>query len=148
MISLDSFCGGAILERFATIIAQVGNNILDPNTDPEKARTITIKLTFKPDKARKGIKTSAALNYTLAPPLVDETLMLIGRDYKTGQIEMSEHGNPGQVMKTADTCTAVSAQVMAPQRSQPVPAFDPGTGEIYDGVVQGQRGPIDLRAAN
>jgi hypothetical protein len=31
-ISLDSLCGGALLERFTLAMAQVGRNIMDPNT--------------------------------------------------------------------------------------------------------------------
>ena len=38
-ISLDSLCGGALLERFSLAMAQIGRNIVDPNTDPEKARS-------------------------------------------------------------------------------------------------------------
>ena len=97
-ISLDSLCGGALLERFSLAMAQIGRNIVDPNTDPEKARSITIKITFKPDKSRRSLKTSIATNISMAPPVADETLMLIGQDLKTGRIEVSEYGNAGQAM--------------------------------------------------
>ena len=42
-MSLDRLCGGALLERFSLAMAQIGRNIMDPNTNPEKARTLTIK---------------------------------------------------------------------------------------------------------
>ena len=60
---------------------------MDRNTDPEKARTLTItKLTFKPDKSRQGIKTSIHTSISLAPQLADETMMLIGQDIRSGHI--------------------------------------------------------------
>ncbi len=70
-ISFDRLCGGAVLERLNLAMKQIASNIMDPNTDPEKNRSLTIKITFKPDKARKCIKTSIASNISLAPPLAD-----------------------------------------------------------------------------
>ena len=40
---------------------QIVQNIADTNADPQKARTLTIKLTFKPDAGR-SVKTSIATN--------------------------------------------------------------------------------------
>lgn len=39
-ISLDRFCGGALLERFSSEMAKIGRNIMDPNTDPEKSQNV------------------------------------------------------------------------------------------------------------
>lgn len=39
-ISFDRLCGGAALERFSLAMKQVAQNIMDPNTDPEKSRNI------------------------------------------------------------------------------------------------------------
>lgn len=52
-ISLDSLGGGALIERVNLAMDQIARNIMDPNTDPEKARKITITLTFKTDKSRR-----------------------------------------------------------------------------------------------
>ena len=87
-ISLDHLCGGALLERFRLAMRQIASNIMDLNTDPEKARTLTMKITFKPDKSRRSIKTSVATNISLAPPMADETVLLAGKDLRTGSIEM------------------------------------------------------------
>ena len=51
-MSLDRFAGGALLERFNLAMRQIVQNIADANADPQKARTLTIKLTFKPDAGR------------------------------------------------------------------------------------------------
>lgn len=56
-ISMDRFKGGALLELFNRAMRQIASNIMDPNTDPEKSRTLTIKMTFKPDKSRRSMKT-------------------------------------------------------------------------------------------
>lgn len=146
-ISFDRLCGGAALERFSLAMKQVAQNIMDPNTDPEKSRTLTIKLTFKPDKSRKGIKTSIATNISLAPPLADETMLLIGQDIRTGRIEMSEYGNSGQAISVQGESIPLKAEVVP--TAPPVQSFNPETGEIYEPSTQPmhQTAPIDLRAA-
>lgn len=82
-ISLDRLCGGAVLERSTLALQQIARNIMDPNTDPEKARTLTLKLTFKPDESRKSIALKVDTNVKLAPPVADSTILLIGQDIKS-----------------------------------------------------------------
>lgn len=144
IISLDRLCGGALLERFTMEMAKIGRNIMDPNTDPEKNRTLTIKLTFKPDKGRKGIKTSIATSVNLAPPLADETMLLIGQDLRTGRIEINEYGDSSQAINLAGESIPVKAEVMPTAPASR--SYDPETGEIYEPPIQRQE-PIDLRAA-
>lgn len=116
---------------------------MDPNTNPEKARTLTIKITFKPDKSRKGIKTSIATNISLAPPEADETVMLIGQDLRSGRIEMQEYGDNSQKIQVQGEQLPVRSEVIQPDR-QPTRGFDPETGEIIEPASQA---PIDLRRA-
>lgn len=143
-ISLDEFDGGSVLERFNIEMAKIGRNIWDPNTDPEKNRTLTLKLTFKADKNRQGMKVKVDSNVSLAPHLSNETMMLIGKDIRTGRIEMREINNPGNAISLPGESIPVKAEVMptAPQ----VQSFDPETGEIYEPPTRRQE-PIDLRAA-
>lgn len=142
--SFDQLCGGAVLERFRLGMAQITRNIVDPNTDPEKNRTLTIKLTLKPDKSRRSVKTSVAINISLAPPLADETVLLVGQDIRSGRIEMTELGNNNQSIGVQGESVPVKAEVVP--TAPPVQSFDPETGEIYGPPTQGQA-PIDLRAA-
>ena len=137
-ISLDSMGGGALLERFNLAMAQIGRNIRDQNTDPEKARKITITLTFKPDKSRSHVKTLLGVNITQAPPLADETMMLVGQDIRTGRIEINEYGSNQQPVRVAGEHYAIATEEIPPSRS-----FDSDTGEIIE-PVQCQR-PINLR---
>ena len=49
-LTLATLCGGAVQERVDRALERVAKNILDPNTDPKKSRSITLKITLKPDK--------------------------------------------------------------------------------------------------
>lgn len=141
-ISLDSLGGGALTERVNLAMDQVARNIMDPNTDPEKARKITITLTFKADKSRRHVKTALGTNISLAPPVADETMLLVGQDVKTGRIEMNEYGNKQSPMRVVGEAYAVPAEEIPPM-SKP---FDSETGEIT-APEQNQK-PIDLRETN
>lgn len=145
-ISFDRMCGSGTLESFTDEICDIAENIADPNTDPEKARTLTIKLTFKPDKSRQGIKASVSMNSSLAPRLANETMFLLGKDIRTGRIEMRELGDDSQVISTQAKVVPVRAEVV-PVAPEPR-SFDAETGEIYDPANLDQKGPIDLRAVN
>lgn len=145
-ISFDRLCGGAVLERLNMLMAQIARNIMDPNTDPEKNRTLTIKLTFKPDKSRKGIKTSISSSVSLAPLVADETMLLIGKDVRSGRIEMTEYGDESQTISIPGESVPVKAEVVP--TAPPVQSFDPATGEIYEPVNQVPKEPINLRAIN
>ena len=141
-ISLDSMEGGALLEQFGIAAAQIARNIMDPNTDPEKARKITITFTFKSDKNRKRINTQYDVKIATAPPLARETMFLVGQDLRTGRIEMKEYGSNQPPVRVAGESYEVTTEVIAPQ-SKP---FDPETGEIIE-PAQYQK-PINLREAN
>lgn len=75
-ISLDRLCGGAVLERSTLALQQIARNIMDPNTDPEKARTLTLK----PDESRKSIALKVDTNVKLAPlpEEIRDRIMIIG----------------------------------------------------------------------
>lgn len=142
-ISLDRLCGGAVLERSTLALQQIARNIMDPNTDPEKARTLTIKMTFKPDESRKSIALKVDTNIKLAPPVADSTLLLIGQDIKTGRIEMSEYGDQSQAVQAQGESLPVRTETYPASGPVPMQDFDPETGVIYEH----SDGPIDLRKA-
>jgi len=141
-ISLDSMGNGALLEQFGIAAAQVARNVMDPNTDPEKARKVTITFTFKPDKNRKHIKTLFDVKIVQAPPLAQETMLLVGQDLRTGRIEMNEYGSSQQPVRVAAESYAVVTEEIPPQSRN----FDPDTGEIIEPAHYQK--PINLREAN
>ena len=47
-LTLANLCDGAVQEKVDRALEKVSNNILDPNTEPGKKRSITLKITLKP----------------------------------------------------------------------------------------------------
>ena len=139
-ITFDNIAGGELSEKFKMALAQIGRNILDPNMDPEVARGMTINLKFKPKKAGT-IDIEFDVKTKLAGFSKSDTVFLIGQDARTGRIEISEYGNREQVTRIEPPAAAY-AEV---NPVQPVQAYDPDTGEIYEQPQQ--HGPIDLQAA-
>ena len=141
-ITFESIGNGELASMFRIALAQIGQNIMDPNMDPEAARGMTINLKFKPSKAGT-IAASYDIKTRLAGLQKSETTFLIGQDARTGRIEISEYGNNRPQVAAYDTVQA-SPRSLAPEPApEPRPqGFDPSTGEIY----QQPGKPIDLRA--
>lgn len=138
-ISLDSLCGGALSEKINMDLAKIGRNIMDPNTDPEKARKLTITMIFKPDKTRQMIKTTMDTKIVTAPLVAAETVLMIGQDIRTGRVEISEYGNNKPAYQVVSEAYAVSAEEIPPDK---VSGYDQETGEIHEGR---QTEPINLK---
>lgn len=88
-LELSSLAGGAIEEQFAHELGTVLANIADPNTDPKTARTLTIKLTFKPDEERHIASVGIETRSILAPRKGTQTKIMIDRD-RTGSVVAAE----------------------------------------------------------
>lgn len=135
-INLETFCGGAFSEQLNRVLAQINQNIQDPNTDPEKVRTLTCTIKFKPDEDRRIVKAEIQAKASLVPADSVKTTLISGKDIRTGAVEMSEYDDgqlPGQM--------AIDDEGRA---------YDPETGEIAEEVpaTAGQPQSIrDLRRA-
>ncbi len=116
-IDLEKFCGGAFSEAVNRELMRVNQNIQDPNTDAEKARTLTVTIKFKPDEDRRLVKAEITAKASLVPADSIKTTMVSGKDIKTGEVEMSEYGNEGQLR----------GQMAFDEQGR---SFDPETGEI------------------
>lgn len=68
LASLGSLARGAAVERFDDALARVVENIVDPNTDADAAREITLKVKFKPNKSRTMAAFEIKCDPKLAPP--------------------------------------------------------------------------------
>lgn len=77
MIDLSTIARGAVNEQFEYALNEVLENISDPNTNPASARTITIKLTFKPDMKRESAMVQCNVTNSLAPALPASTSIYI-----------------------------------------------------------------------
>lgn len=123
-INLEEFASGALNDLINQEMKRVTENIQDPNTSPKAKRKITVEIIFKPNEQRDFVSTEVNVKPTLAPALGALTVMAMGRDPKTGEVDAVEIGNqiPGQM----------SFQDME---------VDPSTGEIRENNV------IDMRKA-
>lgn len=90
MFNLEEFAGGALSEKVNAEIERVLKNISDPNTDPKKARKITINVTLKPNLERNAAAVIVDTKSTLAPSIPMETNIMIDKDLNSGQVLASE----------------------------------------------------------
>src|SRR5687768_11127103 len=110
-VTLENLAGGGAAEMFEAAIAQVVENVLDPNTDAKSARKITLEVTIRPtstdrrqSSARVSVKTKLApandLTTTLYMGKVGEKYIAAGIDRR--QIPLfqppgKEQGVAGQI---------------------------------------------------
>jgi len=80
IINLSEFADGAVAERVNIELQKALENLADPNTDPKKARTITIKITMKGDDKRDLANVTVTANTKLAPAKDIETRIVLDRD--------------------------------------------------------------------
>ena len=89
---------GALQERFDFELEQVTKNILDPNTDPDKKRKITIDITVLSDEYREDMVFDCQIKSKLAPRENVSSRVLIGKNAK-GEVVTNElkSGQRGQM---------------------------------------------------
>lgn len=141
-INIEQFSNGELTQQINREMEAVARNIADPNTEAKTTRKITVTITLKPNEQRGFITTSITTKSTLAPTLGAVTALAVGKNLKTGEIEVGEIGNqiPGQ-MSMAD----VEPQYPAgPVQEIDGKAVDTETGEI---VGQASGNVVDLRKA-
>lgn len=91
-LTLATICGGAVQEKVDRALEKVARNILDPNTDPSKKRTVTLKLVFKPDDNDiEDVEVSAEVTTSLAPEVGVKTRLYVNNDLKTKCVTVMEH---------------------------------------------------------
>lgn len=71
--SILDMAKGAIMERVDYEMGRVIQNILDPNTDPKKARKIVVELTFVPSSDRSFIQVGAVAKSKLESTTMIQT---------------------------------------------------------------------------
>lgn len=142
-INIEQFSNGELTQQINREMEAVARNIADPNTEAKTTRKITVTITLKPNEQRDFITTSITTKSTLAPTLGAVTALAVGKNLKTGEIEVGEIGNqiPGQ-MSMADVETQ--------QPSGPVQEIDGKTVDTETGEIVGQASGgnvVDLRKA-
>lgn len=96
--SLSDLMDGSVEERFNAELDKVWQNVYDPNTDPKKARTLTLKVKIIPNERRDSCDFRVNVTSSLAPyeDLTQTVMLAIGAD---GQITATERTDqiPGQL---------------------------------------------------
>lgn len=78
-ITLQTICHGGVPEVFERELSEVLKNIADPNTSPEKSRTITLKFVFKPSEDRTGAAIDFSCKAALQPVKMVKSTMYLSR---------------------------------------------------------------------
>lgn len=89
-LSVETMANGALIERIQEEIGKAIANIVDPNTPTKKARTVTMKMTIKPNEQRNMAEVSVTTSSTLCSPVPVEAGRYIAVNSKTGEVEANE----------------------------------------------------------
>lgn len=81
-VTLSELKGGAVEEHFQRALDMVLRNVDDVNTDPKAARTITVKLTFRPTDDRTMVMLDANVTPKLASAAPVQTALILKHDGK------------------------------------------------------------------
>jgi len=89
--------------KFSRELDKVLQNIADPNTDPTKARKLTVELKFVPNENRDIASVEIIAKSSVQSDTSSSTAMLIDRDREGNVVgaELKSHSR-GQMMVSAD----------------------------------------------
>ena len=79
-VSLANLCNGAVIERFDHVLAEILENVKDPNTDSDVVREINIKVKIKPDLDRDSVVFAFQITPKEAPLSSMIGIAELGRD--------------------------------------------------------------------
>lgn len=96
-IKLSDFAGGAVDERFNLELSKALENIADLNTDPLKARKITLTITLKGNEERDIAGVEVTGKTTIVPANGVSARIMLGSE--NGKLVANElkSGVPGQM---------------------------------------------------
>lgn len=102
-INLSNLANGSVAERIDMELQRVLENIADPNTDPKKARKLTVTVTLKADEKRDIANVSIQTKSTVVPAKDVETKFVLDRD-NSGKVVGAElkSSAKGQMMIDKD----------------------------------------------
>lgn len=99
-VSFDTLAGGAVKERFHQELDKVLANIMDPNTDANAVRGLTLSIKLKPHKDNRSM---TYVDFSIVPKLVPVKNI-------TTAIAIDEDMN-GKVV-SAELCTQAKGQMV------------------------------------
>lgn len=151
ILTLASMCGGGVQERINRALAKISDNILDPNTEAKKKRVLTVKIELTPSEDdREDVVVDVSTAYKLAPEIGLKTQLFINKDFRTGEISITEHAK-GQIkgQLTLDDCgmSTVEEKVQSREELAEELGCNPDTGELLEQPGEEQGKVISLRNA-
>lgn len=103
VINLETFANGALSEQLNRELIRVFDNIIDPNTEATKKRTVTCKISLNPNSDSRDIVTAQIVTTsTLAPVEGFKSTFVVGKDYKTNEVKAAEYNNQVQGQMNID----------------------------------------------
>ena len=96
--SLSELMDGSVEERFNAALAEVWENVYDPNTDAKKTREVNLKIKITPNDRRDSCDFRVSVVPKLAPK-VDLTQTVMINLASDGSVIATERTNqiPGQI---------------------------------------------------
>lgn len=96
-VDLNELADGALKEKFEEAWSELIENVIDPNVATKHARSITIKITVKPNGDRNFCSTGIQVSTSLPPTNPVETAITVGtiggkpsvREYKAEQSKLA-----------------------------------------------------------
>ena len=96
-LTLSNMCNGGIQEKIDRSLMEISNNILDPNTDPKKKRSLVVTISFIPNvHDREDVSVEVSTAVKLAPEMNITTQLFISKDLRAGTVNLTEH-EKGQI---------------------------------------------------
>ena len=96
-LTLSNMCNGGIQEKIDRSLMEISNNILDPNTDPKKKRSLVVTISFIPNEHdREDVSVEVSTAVKLAPEVNITTQLFISKDLRAGTVNLTEH-EKGQI---------------------------------------------------
>lgn len=66
-ININDLSGGALAEKVNIELRKLAANVLDPNTEAKATRSVTVKITIKPNEKRQVGESDISVTSSLAP---------------------------------------------------------------------------------
>lgn len=88
-LRIDGLCE-RMVEATKVALHEALQNIHDPNTEPDKARKVTVTIELKPTKDRSMISSKVQAKVTKVPVSPVEMSLMTGKDIKTGEVFMRD----------------------------------------------------------
>lgn len=98
-VDLSELAGGELQAKFDREITRVIENMKDPNTPYQEARSVTVKISLKQTELRDDAKVDISVNSKLSGVISAKTNFAMGKDLNTGEVQIQEYGKqiPGQM---------------------------------------------------